>query len=73
MVAEDIKFGLPVTNVHVARAGIMALAAGGIMPFQHERQPFKALGKVSDSVDSYIFCAGNRTVPIDLSYPMREI
>jgi phosphate/sulfate permease len=41
MEAEDIRFGLPVSNVHVARAGIFALAAGGIMPFQHEHQPFK--------------------------------
>jgi hypothetical protein len=41
MEAEDIKFGLPASNVHVVRAGIIALAAGGIMPFQHEHQPFK--------------------------------
>ena len=45
MEAEDIKFGLPVSNVHVARAGIFALAAGGIMPFQHEHQPFKLWAK----------------------------
>lgn len=42
MEAEDIKFGLPVSNVHVACAGIIiALAAAGIMPFQHEHQPFE--------------------------------
>jgi hypothetical protein len=41
MEAADINFGLPETNIHVARAGIFALAAGGIMPVQHEHQPFK--------------------------------
>ena len=55
MEAEDIKFGLPVTNVHVARAGIIALAAGGIMPFQHEHQPFKRWARESGLLDSCIF------------------
>jgi len=45
MEAEDITFGLPVRNVHVGRAGIIALATGGIMPFQHEHQPFRGGAK----------------------------
>src|SRR5438034_3279090 len=67
MDADDIKFGLPVRDVHVPRTGIIALATGGIMPFQHEHQPLQALGKVSELLDSDIFCPGDQAVPMDLS------
>ena len=73
MEAEDIKFGLPARNVHVARAGIIALAAGGIMPFQHEHQPFRRWAKCPSYWILAFFGPSDQTVPMDLSYPMREI